>query len=210
MDYDFRKGTQLRPQSGYDLQRSMYVQRTDRQGGPNSPSFYPRVAQPVGPPMHRPPPPVPGPASGTGIKVAIKPEYQVAPPVQLSPLKGEVPRSLFQFDFDLERRIIAEAERERHGWTRGSFDNSRPSDGGDSSVTSGIVEDPVVHKYVSKGLNKEAVVMALATYGDVQNKVVEFCPAYNLLREMGFPSDAVAGALAMYDNDKERALAHFV
>ncbi len=30
--------------------------------------------------------------------------------VQLLPQGGEVPRSLFQFDFDLERRILAAAE----------------------------------------------------------------------------------------------------
>ena len=33
-----------------------------------------------------------------------------------------------------------------------------------------IVEDPVVLKYTSTGLNKEAVVLALATYGDIQTK----------------------------------------
>mgnify|MGYP006950757452 CR=1 FL=1 len=33
-----------------------------------------------------------------------------------------------------------------------------------------IAEDPVVLKYTSTGLNKEAVVLALATYGDIQTK----------------------------------------
>ncbi len=33
------------------------------------------------------------------------------------------------------------------------------------------VEDPTVAKYVSMGLNKEAVVMAIRTFGDIQNKV---------------------------------------
>ncbi|CAM6099735.1 unnamed protein product [Calypogeia fissa] len=39
---------------------------------------------------------------------------------------------------------------------------------------------------------------------------VDFVSSYNLLREMGFPSTAVAGPLAMYNNDREKALAHFV
>lgn len=33
-------------------------------------------------------------------------------------------------------------------------------------------EDPVVTKYTLMGLNREAVVLAIATYGDVQTKVV--------------------------------------
>jgi hypothetical protein len=33
------------------------------------------------------------------------------------------------------------------------------------------VEDPTVAKYVAMGLNKEAVVMAIRTFGDIQSKV---------------------------------------
>lgn len=38
----------------------------------------------------------------------------------------------------------------------------------------------------------------------------EFVKGYNLLREMGFSSKNVAEALAMYDNDTDKALAHFL
>jgi hypothetical protein len=33
------------------------------------------------------------------------------------------------------------------------------------------VDDPAVGKYIAMGLNKEAVVTAIRTFGDVQNKV---------------------------------------
>eukprot|EP00850_Spirogloea_muscicola_P013931 SM000097S24784 [mRNA] locus=s97:258114:258630:+ [translate_table: standard] len=75
------------------------------------------------------------------------------------------------------------------------------------AAVAGFADDPVVNKYATMGLRMEAVVLAVATYGDVQNKVVDFCSAYGQLTEMGFSSEAVAGALAMYDNDRERALA---
>jgi hypothetical protein len=74
-------------------------------------------------------------AAGTGIKVTIKPIYRVAPPVQLSPQGGEVPRSLFQFDFDLERRILAEAESQGQSFSRKPADHSRQSNGGSVSLT---------------------------------------------------------------------------
>lgn len=41
-------------------------------------------------------------------------------------------------------------------------------------------------------------------------KVQEFVNGYSLLREMGFASNSVAEALLMYDNDTDKALAHFL
>lgn len=38
----------------------------------------------------------------------------------------------------------------------------------------------------------------------------EFVKGYNILREMGFPSKNVAEALAIYDNDTDKAVAHFL
>ncbi|KAH9555320.1 hypothetical protein CY35_08G107800 [Sphagnum magellanicum] len=215
MEQEYRKGGQTtRTQSssggGYDARPLYRMMTTSSQVNTDSSSssFYPRIAQPVGgPPVNRPPPPPiaasNSSSSGTGIKVSIKPIYRVAPPVQLSPQGGEVPRSLFQFDFDLERRILAEAESQGQSFSRKPADHSRQSNGGS-------VEDPTVAKYVSMGLNKEAVVMAIRTFGDIQNKVVDFCPSYSRLWEMGFQSDAVAAALATCDNDFERALAYLV
>jgi hypothetical protein len=55
--------------------------------------------------------------------------------VQLSPQGGEVPRSLFQFDFDLERRILAEAESQGQSFSRKPADHSRQSNGGSVSLT---------------------------------------------------------------------------
>lgn len=186
--------------------------RYDRSGsgsmssGSNSSHFYPRIAQPVGPVANRAPAPVShsSPTSGTGIRVAIKPEYRVGPAVQLmSSQNADVPRSLFNFDFELERKILAEAGRESQGW-----DSVRAS--GEASPAVGSAEELIYAKYVGMGLNKEAVILGVTIFGDVQNKVLDFVSSYTLLREMGFPSISVAGALAMYDNDRERALAHFV
>ena len=99
--------------------------------------------------------------------------------------------------------------------------------------------DPVVNKYVASGLPREAVALAVLNYGDNPLKVHhnansfywiklfviqtikarefiiffqvrEFVKGYNLLREMGFSSKSVAEALAMYDNDTDKALAHFL
>eukprot|EP01018_Ginkgo_biloba_P003957 Gb_01535 [translate_table: standard] len=128
---------------------------------------------------------------------------------QLSPQFGEIPRSTFHFDFDLERKILAEAEKENQNWSRVAVENASVPKKGESS-SFGTVDDQVVNKYVAMGLNREAVSMGVATFGDNQNKVREFVISYNLLREMGFPSHTIAGVLAMYDNDKDKAIAHFL
>lgn len=95
--------------------------------------------------------------------------------------------------------------------------------------------DPIVNKYVASGLPREAVALAVLNYGDNPIKVLsnceilfvrfsplkaeynfsffqvrEFVKGYNLLREMGFSSKNVAEALALYDNDTDKALAHFL
>lgn len=225
MDYDYRKGGgSSRGHMGstgttaYDGSRPMYRQPYDRAGvspygpGPGPSSYYPTVGQPVGPPVNRPPPPVPvssSSSSGTGIRVAIKPEYRITPPPQLSPQIGEIPRSTFQFDFDFERKILAESEKDNQNWSRIASENvSRPKSGETSSL--GSANDQVINKYVATGFNREAVSIAVATFGDNQNKVREFVNSYNLLREMGFASNTVAGVLAMYDNDRDKALAHLL
>jgi hypothetical protein len=149
--------------------------------------------------------------SGTGIKVAIKPIYRIASPAQLLVQNREVPRSLFQFDCDLERRILAEAELQGHHHVRASPPpQSSQANGGPSPNLTEQGEDPIVRKYLLMGHSKEAVIAALKTYGDLQNKVVQFCPSYTRIREMGFAPDAVAGALAMHDNDEDRAISYLV
>ncbi|KAK9145305.1 hypothetical protein Sjap_005208 [Stephania japonica] len=110
-------------------------------------------------------------ASGLGIRVAIKPEYRITPPPQLSPQVGDIPRSTFQFDFELERRILAEAEKETPNWGRLGLENlplRRP----ESTSSSGHGTDPVINKYIAMGLNREAVPFAVANYGDSSTKVL--------------------------------------
>jgi hypothetical protein len=55
--------------------------------------------------------------------------------VQLLTQGGEVPRSLFQFDFDLERRIVAEAESPgQPSYSRIRADHSRLANGASASL----------------------------------------------------------------------------
>jgi hypothetical protein len=56
------------------------------------------------------------------------------------------------------------------------------------------VDDPAVGKYIAMGLNKEAVVMAIRTLGDVQNKVgvsLFLCLSGDGVYESGAMSTAV-------------------
>lgn len=177
--------------------------------------FYPRIGlpgQPVIPPAARAPPyqhtSAPS-SSGTGIRVAIKSEHRITPPPPLSTRVGEIPRSNFHFDFDLERKILAEAEKQNPNWSQLVLENvpSRPAE---SVPSVNPTVDPVVSKYIASGLNREAVNLAVANYGDNPTKVQEFAKGYNLLREMGFSSNSVADALFMYENDSDKALAHFL
>lgn len=41
----------------------------------------------------------------------------------MSPHIGEIPRSTFQFDFELERKILAEAEKENPNWSNLGLEN---------------------------------------------------------------------------------------
>ncbi|OMP06238.1 hypothetical protein COLO4_08254 [Corchorus olitorius] len=151
--------------------------------------------------------------AGLGIRVALKPEYRITPPPQLSPQVGNIPRSNFQFDFEFERKLLAESEKESMNWSRLGLENlpPKPTESTSSSSSStGANADPVVSKYIASGLNREAVAVAVANYGDNPTKVREFVNGYNLLREMGFSSNNVAEVLLMYDNDTDKALAHFL
>ncbi|XP_021275088.1 uncharacterized protein LOC110409904 [Herrania umbratica] len=220
MDYDFRNRTG----PPYDAQIPMYRQQPTSSSSssmPSShpmygPSLYPRIGQPAHtvvspapriPPFHQTS--SPSTSSGLGVRVALKPEYRITPPPQLSPQVGDIPRSNFQFDFEFERKILAEAEKESMNFSRLGLENlsSKPTE---STSSSGAKSDPVVSKYIASGLNREAVTVAVANYGDDPTKVREFAHGYNLLREMGFSSNNVAEALLMYDNDTDKALAHLL
>lgn len=207
MDYDYRSRTG----QAYDSHSGMY----NRQAS----SFYPKIGQPGQGTPHPPPssrsssfqttPPPSSSSSGLGIRVSIKPEYRIKPPPQLAPVAVDIPRSTFQFDFEFERKILAEAEKDNQNWNRIVMESpSKTAESTHSSADSSV--DPVVSKYIASGLSREAVILAVANYGDNPAKVREFVKSYNLLREMGFSSKNVAEVLAMYDNDTDKALAHFL
>ncbi|KAH9311356.1 hypothetical protein KI387_026391, partial [Taxus chinensis] len=87
---------------------------------------------------------------------------------QLSPQLGEIPRSTFQFDFDFERKILAEAEKGSQNWSRIALENPSRLKSEPSSL--GSVDDQIISKYVVMGLNREAVSMAVTAFGDDPNK----------------------------------------
>lgn len=87
---------------------------------------------------------------------------------------------------------------------------NHPSEPTQSTPSSGANSDSVLNKYIASGLSQEAVIIAVANYGDSPTKVREFVNGYNLLREMGFSANNVADALLVYDNDTDKALAHFL
>ncbi|KAF3545795.1 hypothetical protein DY000_02001430, partial [Brassica cretica] len=109
--------------------------------------------------------------AGLGIKVTLKPEHRITPPPPLLPRVGDITRSSFQFDFGLERKVLAEAEKDnllprltflnhRHlqWFALWKFLLIRPK---------GV--DPVVMKYA--GLSREVVNIAVANYGDNPTKL---------------------------------------
>ncbi|KAJ0772236.1 putative ubiquitin-associated protein [Helianthus annuus] len=82
-------------------------------------SLYPKIGHPP-PPRNNA---TASPSSGMGIRVTLKPEFRITPPPQMSPHIGEIPRSTFRFDFELERKILAEAEKENPNWSNLGLEN---------------------------------------------------------------------------------------
>ncbi|KAG8638358.1 hypothetical protein MANES_14G019414v8 [Manihot esculenta] len=177
MDYDFRN----RAASPYD-QIPIYRTSSSSSAPSSHPmygqSLYPRIGQQghaAVPPSgrhssyHQTSAPSPS-SSGLGIRVAVKPEYRITPPPQLSPQVGDIPRSSFQFDFEFERKILAEAEKESQNWSKLGLENL-PSKTTESTSSLGSTVDPVVSKYIRSGLKPEAVPFAVANYGDNPTKV---------------------------------------
>ena len=67
-------------------------------------------------------------------------------------------------------------------------------------------EDPAVEKFLRMGYARDAVVLALAMWGDAEAKIVDFCDGFERMRELGFAPEMVAGALASCDNKVEDAI----
>ncbi|KAL6541532.1 hypothetical protein OROGR_011018 [Orobanche gracilis] len=216
MEYDFRKRTG----SSYDSNIPPYSRPPPvapaHPAYGQSQSLYPKIggagahsaAHLRNPPFHHATPPPA--SSGVGIRVAIKPEYRITPLPALSPQFGEIPRSNFHFDFEFERNVLAEAVKENPNWSRLGIENGSPRVTEPATPSYGSTSDPVVSKYIAAGLSREAVPLAVANYGDNPTKVKDFSNGFTLLREMGFSSNNVAEALIMYDNDTDKALAHFL
>ncbi|CAJ1974350.1 unnamed protein product [Sphenostylis stenocarpa] len=164
-------------------------------------------------PMYRPTPyqqnPTSSSGTGFGVRVVIKPEYRITPPPHLSSHAGDNPRSNFQFDFGLEKKFLAEADKDNPNWSKFGAENLPPKVS-DSSTTKVTALDSIVGKFIAMGLSQEAVPIAVQNYGDNPTKVQEFVNGYTLLREMGFSSNSVAEALVLNDNRTDRALAHFL
>ncbi|CAN6179236.1 unnamed protein product [Urochloa humidicola] len=228
MEYDFRG----RPGSG-----SYGAPPGSAPGGGGGSSLYPRVGQPshggggagtaspraapyhhgsgagsgTSAPIVTPLAPTSSASSKVGIQVMIKPEFRITPPPQLPPQMVEIPRSTFNFDFECERRILAEAEKENPNWSKFVVERQapppvpqpQPQQARPASSGSG---DPVVDKYVSMGLGREAVSFAVLNYGDNPAKVKEFVKSYNILHEMGFTSPNVPELLAIHDNDPDKVI----
>ncbi|KAK4273922.1 hypothetical protein QN277_017224 [Acacia crassicarpa] len=86
------------------------------------------------------------PSLGLGIKVAVKPEYKITSPAHLSLHAGDLQWSNFQFDFTLERKILAEAKKESPNWSSFVVENLLNKGAESSSpVTPG--SNPVVSNY---------------------------------------------------------------
>ncbi|KAG2389810.1 uncharacterized protein HKW66_Vig0178830 [Vigna angularis] len=222
MDYDFRTEPPLYNSSSSPSSHQMY---------PKIASHGHAAARPSHPHHSSPPSSSPG----LGIRVFIKPEYRITPPEaqfqlavvvefpdhevaaptlelmmpHLLPHSGDIQRSNFQFDFGLERKVLSEANKEKPNWSKFGMENlqTKVMESASPKVS---VSDPIVSKYIAMGLNREAVPIAVANYGDNPTKIPEFVNSYTPLREMGFSSTAVAEALVMYDNDTDKALSHFL
>ncbi|TKY56014.1 hypothetical protein E2542_SST20441 [Spatholobus suberectus] len=88
----------------------------------------------------------------------------------LLPHSGDIPRSNFQFDFGLEKKILAEANKENPNWSKFGMENL-PTKVTEPASPKVSVSDPIVSKYIAMGLSREAVPIAVANYGDNPAKV---------------------------------------
>ncbi|XP_027362626.1 uncharacterized protein LOC113870230 [Abrus precatorius] len=175
----------------------------------SSQAMYPKISPHAPRPSHHHHSSAPSSSPGLGIRVFLKPEYRITPPPHLLPHSGDIPRSNFQFDFGLERKVLAEANKENPNWSKFGMENL-PTKVTESPSPKISVSDPIVSKYIAMGLSREAVPIAVANYGDNPTRIQEFVKGYTLLRDMGFSSTSVVEALVMYDNDTDKALSHFL
>ncbi|XP_062216682.1 uncharacterized protein LOC133916836 [Phragmites australis] len=216
MEYDFRgrlgSGSYGAPPGAVSTGSSLYphVGQPSHGGGGSTaslraaPYHHSSSASGSSAPIVTPLAPTPSSSSKVGIQVAIKPDYRITPPPQMAPHMVEIPHSIFNFDFEYERKILAEAE-ENPNWNKFVVERQAPQTVPQQArpASSG---DPVVDKYVAMGLGREAVSFAVLNYGDNPVKVKEFVKSYNILHEMGFTSANVPELLAIQDNDPDKVI----
>eukprot|EP00899_Mesostigma_viride_P027522 jgi/Mesvir1/7955/Mv24169-RA.1 len=126
-----------------------------------------------------------------GIRVSINPKYQISSrPEAETPLElPDPPRSEFEFDFGVERRVLAKL--------------MSAGDGVDGFPK--VEEDPRVTKFVEMGYDKPAVLMAIMVHGDSHDKPTVEAFEEVLLRcgairpyDPSVPSP-IRGAMRQYD-----------
>lgn len=172
-------------------------------------------------------------ALGAGIRLAIPPEFSLTPPRGV-PSVGEEPTAtedaVFESRFDVRReRDVLREECGGEGTDAGA--SGRDADGrADGQASGGCStrsndptsldatvrriarepDPPEIDKYTRTGYPRDAVLYAVATWGDDESKVVDFCEGFRRGAEMGLDGPTLAGALAACDNDVERAVASCV
>ncbi|KAJ6376023.1 hypothetical protein OIU77_000904 [Salix suchowensis] len=202
MEYDFRNRTS----SPHDTQSSMYRSSMPPTRAPPQPTTAP-------PPSH----PMYGPSLYPRVS---QPSHIVIPPVPRHHSFSQTILLLLSFlrirDSRYDKTGVphhssatTDAAKRRDSTELLDLENL-PSKPLESTPSTGPIADPVVRKYIASGLSREIVPLAVANYGDNPTKVQEFVTGYTLLREMGFSSNSVAEALLRYENDTDKALAHFL
>ena len=172
-------------------------------------------------------------ALGAGIRLAVPPEFSLTPPRGV-PSVGEEPTAtedaVFESRFDVRReRDVLREECGGEGTDAGA--SGRDADGrADGQASGGCStrsndptsldatvrriarepDPPEIDKYTRTGYPRDAVLYAVATWGDDESKVVDFCEGFRRGAEMGLDGPTLAGALAACDNDVERAVASCV
>ena len=172
-------------------------------------------------------------ALGAGIRLAIPPECSLTPPRGV-PSVGEEPTAtedaVFESRFDVrrERDVLREecggegtdagaSGRDADGRTDGQASGGCSTRSNDPTSLDATVrriarepDPPEIDKYTRTGYPRDAVLYAVATWGDDESKVVDFCEGFRRGAEMGLDGPTLAGALAACDNDVERAVASCV
>ncbi|MDB0053698.1 hypothetical protein N9F40_01545 [bacterium] len=158
----------------------------------------------------------------------VPPEFSLVPPKPVASV-GEEPSVLeyaaFEHRFDVrrERAVLSQetggvvdgdgpgtsgGNGERGGGQTNEFPGTDPTSL--ESVVRRIKSEPDdgnIEKYVRLGYSRKSVIYALTLWGDDEGKVIDFMEGFSRGIEMGIEPTVLAGALAVENNDVERAVA---